>query len=84
MKVLISDLADKANIKFGTSGLRGLVTDQTDGLRVKFDTGDIVHLRPSGNAPELKCYVESTDEAECKLLVNSCMSRLKNICSKKF
>ena len=27
MKVSISDLADKANIKFGTSGLRGLVTD---------------------------------------------------------
>ena len=30
MKVLISDLADKANIKFGTSGLRGLVTDLSD------------------------------------------------------
>ena len=141
MKVLISDLADKVNIKFGTSGLRGLVTDltdevcfaytqaflqstpmlallglsketkkpisklteslpkrftasdrlqdiptdksqqliaslidnpesmidtllpnathvltidQIDGLRVEFDMGDIVHLRPSGNAPELR------------------------------
>jgi len=30
MKVFISDLADKANIKFSTSGLRGLVTDLTD------------------------------------------------------
>jgi len=30
MKVSISDLADKANIKFGTSGLRGLVTDLSD------------------------------------------------------
>jgi len=30
MKVLLSDLADKANIKFGTSGLRGLVTDLSD------------------------------------------------------
>ncbi len=28
--VLIQDLAEKANIKFGTSGLRGLVTDLND------------------------------------------------------
>ena len=30
MKISISDLADKTNIKFGTSGLRGLVTDLSD------------------------------------------------------
>ena len=30
MKVFISDLADKAHIKSGTSGLRGLVTDLSD------------------------------------------------------
>ncbi len=23
------------------------------------DRGDIIHLRPSGNAPELRCYTES-------------------------
>lgn len=33
--------------------------DETDGLRMKLNSGDIVHLRPSGNAPELRCYVES-------------------------
>lgn len=33
--------------------------DNTDGLRLTFAHGDIVHLRPSGNAPELRCYVES-------------------------
>ena len=32
MKVSISDLADKSNIKFGTIGLRGLVTDLSDEL----------------------------------------------------
>lgn len=31
----------------------------TDGLRITFHNGDIVHLRPSGNAPELRCYSES-------------------------
>lgn len=33
--------------------------DRTDGLRVHFAGGDIIHLRPSGNAPELRCYTES-------------------------
>jgi phosphomannomutase len=34
--------------------------DRLDGLRVHFSGGDIVHLRPSGNAPEFRCYVESS------------------------
>jgi phosphomannomutase len=34
-------------------------TDQTDGLRVTLASGDVVHLRPSGNAPELRCYGEA-------------------------
>ncbi|MBJ6923046.1 phosphomannomutase, partial [Vibrio cholerae] len=33
--------------------------DATDGLRMILKTGDVVHLRPSGNAPELRCYAES-------------------------
>ncbi|MBU0791846.1 MAG: phosphomannomutase [Gammaproteobacteria bacterium] len=35
--------------------------DETDGLRMTLSNGDIVHLRSSGNAPELRCYVESSD-----------------------
>jgi phosphomannomutase len=33
--------------------------DETDGLRLTFESGDILHLRPSGNAPELRVYVEA-------------------------
>ena len=33
--------------------------DETDGLRITLADGMIVHLRPSGNAPELRCYTES-------------------------
>jgi phosphomannomutase len=33
--------------------------DATDGLRITYERGDIIHLRPSGNAPELRCYTES-------------------------
>ncbi|WP_165216146.1 phosphomannomutase [Affinirhizobium pseudoryzae] len=43
--------------------------DSTDGLRVTFTDGRIIHLRPSGNAPEMRCYVEATNEdAAGKLL----------------
>jgi len=33
-----------------------------DGLRVTLDDGRIIHFRPSGNAPEMRCYVEAGDE----------------------
>jgi len=33
--------------------------DNTDGLRVTFASQEVVHLRPSGNAPEFRCYVEA-------------------------
>jgi phosphomannomutase len=33
--------------------------DHTDGVRATASNGEIVHVRPSGNAPELRCYVEA-------------------------
>ena len=33
--------------------------DTTDGLRLTLSNNQIIHLRPSGNAPELRCYVEA-------------------------
>ncbi len=35
--------------------------DTTDGLRVQCNSGRVVHFRPSGNAPELRLYVEAED-----------------------
>ncbi len=43
--------------------------DLTDGLRVFFAGGDIIHLRPSGNAPEFRCYTEAESEARAKELL---------------
>jgi phosphomannomutase len=40
--------------------------DNTDGLRMTFESGEVVHLRPSGNAPELRCYTEANSEARAK------------------
>jgi phosphomannomutase len=36
--------------------------DTTDGLRITFENDDVLHLRPSGNAPELRCYTEASSE----------------------
>lgn len=51
--------------------------DTTDGLRITLDSGEIVHLRPSGNAPELRCYVEAADEERAGRLVTHCLQRLE-------
>ncbi len=38
-------------------------SDVTDGLRITLVDGRIVHMRPSGNAPELRLYVEASNIA---------------------
>jgi phosphomannomutase len=47
-----------------------LSVDLTDGLRVDFENGDVVHLRPSGNAPEFRVYAQSRSEIRAKELVD--------------
>ena len=37
--------------------------DATDGVRITFASEEVVHLRPSGNAPEFRCYTESDTDA---------------------
>lgn len=34
-------------------------TSDIDGLRFELNTGEVIHYRPSGNAPELRCYTEA-------------------------
>lgn len=51
--------------------------DDTDGLRMQFGNGDIVHLRPSGNAPELRCYAEAATVDAAKTLCENCLQRIK-------
>ncbi len=33
-----------------------------DGVKLLFASGNAVHYRASGNAPELRCYVEATTQ----------------------
>lgn len=36
--------------------------NNVDGLRVEFSTGTIVHIRPSGNAPQLRIYTNADSQ----------------------
>lgn len=57
--------ADRAALDaaFGAEVGSVIEVDQTDGIRMILADGDILHLRPSGNAPELRVYSEA-DSAE--------------------
>lgn len=56
--------------------------DVTDGVRATLDNADVVHIRASGNAPELRCYVESNATANADDLLSKvlgyCTRLLKN------
>lgn len=49
--------------------------DRMDGVRMICE-GAIVHLRPSGNAPELRLYVEADSKARCQDLLGQGLLRL--------
>ena len=44
---------------FGSFAGEAMTIDLTDGVRTAFFSGAIIHLRGSGNAPELRCYTEA-------------------------
>jgi phosphomannomutase len=43
--------------------------DYTDGLRLIFDNGDVAHVRPSGNADELRIYAVADTQARADEIV---------------
>ena len=48
-----------------------------DGLRITFASEEVVHLRPSGNAPELRCYTEASSEARARALNGQALAVLR-------
>jgi len=52
--------------------------DNTDGVRITFDSEEVVHLRPSGNAPELRCYNEASSSERAEQMNQQCMQILAN------
>ena len=60
-------------------GERPVAVNRIDGLRATLTSGDILHVRPSGNAPELRCYAEARDAATAERLCGTCLSRLAGL-----
>ena len=73
--VLGADATQAAQLMAPQSG-PVVAQDSTDGLRLTFDNGDIVHLRPSGNAPELRCYAEAATQGRAQELCLACLQRV--------
>jgi phosphomannomutase len=49
--------------------LKVLSIDYTDGVRIHFENGDVTHIRPSGNADELRIYaVSNTPERAAEIV----------------
>jgi phosphomannomutase len=62
-------------------GERPVALDRTDGLRATLAGGDILHVRLSGNAPELRCYAEAAHAKEAERLCGACLLRLSRLLS---
>lgn len=58
----------------------GAVADveETDGLRARMTSGEIIHLRPSGNAPEFRCYAEAASHDRASEIVAMALERARD------
>lgn len=65
-------------VLFGKFSGKLLEVNETDGYRMFFDTDEIIHLRPSGNAPELRCYVETASRERSSKLLSDCLQLLES------
>ena len=70
------DLTQAAQLLAPDSG-QVVEVNTVDGLRLRFVNGDIVHLRPSGNAPELRCYAEAGTALQAQRLCDEALSQLR-------
>ncbi len=77
LEALEADAREMAGLLAPQSGpVAGL--DRTDGLRVRFANGDIVHTRLSGNAPELRCYAEAATQEAAERLCADGLTRIRH------
>ncbi|MGB1034578.1 MAG: phosphomannomutase, partial [Primorskyibacter sp.] len=72
---LADDPAARAAVFAASGPVAGV--DTTDGLRVRFADNRVVHLRPSGNAPELRCYTEAASPQAAQDLLADYLGMLR-------
>lgn len=81
MKLIEKGLSDTQNLlkSFALENLKVTDINTIDGLRLTLDNDTIIHLRPSGNAPELRCYCESENQVLADDLVKQVLDKIKII-----
>jgi len=52
-------------------------TNPLDGLRCHLQGNLVVHLRPSGNAPEFRCYTEAPSQTEAEALCREVLGQIQ-------
>ncbi|MFN7224324.1 MAG: phosphomannomutase [Paracoccaceae bacterium] len=73
---LLQNLQDGGMVAFFTPIGRILSVDRTDGLRVTLDGGVVVHLRPSGNAPEFRVYAEAGSPEDARTVMQAAFAQV--------
>jgi phosphomannomutase len=75
-----SEAADKIEIEKMFGGICGRVAglNRTDGLRIIFANDEIIHLRPSGNAPEFRCYAEAKSDERARAITTDALARINS------
>ncbi|MBM6395787.1 phosphomannomutase [Ochrobactrum anthropi] len=53
-------------------------SETIDGVKLFFHSGNAIHYRASGNAPELRCYVEASDESQAETLLETGLAIARN------
>ncbi len=73
-----SELADKIEIEKMFGAICGQIAslNRTDGLRITFANEEIIHLRPSGNAPEFRCYAEAKTDERARAITADALAKI--------
>jgi phosphomannomutase len=74
-----SEATDKVEIEKVLGGICGRVAalNRVDGLRIIFENEEVIHLRPSGNAPEFRCYAEAETDKRAREITADALARIQ-------
>ena len=73
-----SDATDQAAVEKMFGDISGTVKtlNRTDGLRITFANEEVIHLRPSGNAPEFRCYAEAATDLRARTITGLALKKI--------